>query len=231
MSDFRLLAGRVSLAGQDLQATAAEAFRLAFGQEAAEVQHRPLSPQLARGGQGGLALACAAQAGRIDFDIAAAGAAPGAPPAFIADRAGYAARLGAVFAAVRSPGFTQAAARVALRTQMAQVCADVAAANRAIMPVIRESYRPTLNQEQDFLLQLTNQFPSGRVRGLPLNLKVRWSVEADAAGAATAAVTFDTDTGAGDRAFTAEEQFLLLDELRQLTARANASLGLNVAGL
>ena len=99
--------------------------------------------------------------------------------------------------------------------------------------MIRESYRPTLNQEEDFVLQLTNKFPSGRVRGLQLNLLVRWSVEPLAADseAAIASVVFDIDTERSERLFSAEEQFLLLDELRQLTSRANSSLSLNIAGL
>lgn len=238
MSDWKILSGRVGLfaTADDLRTAAADGFRQAWGQAAAGVQQRPLSPVAARGARGALALACITQPGRIEFEVAAdAGDSLEPGPAFVEDVHAYAGCLGEAFAAVRSPGFAAAADRVALRTQLACICADVPAANRAIMPVIRESYRPTLDDEEQFVLQLTNRFPAGRVRGIELSLLVRWSVE-DArltgdGGHASACVLFDIDTAPSGRTFTAEEQFLLLDELRQLTSRANRSLGLNVDGL
>jgi hypothetical protein len=239
MGDWRPLAGRVSLfAAEPNPATSAsETFRRVWGLPAEFSQPRshPQGPAIARGRKGALGLACTAQADRVDFDLRRARAddAPRSGLDRIEDLREYGQRLDEVFLAAKDPGLVTAASRVELFTGFALACADVPAANREIMQVIRETYRPSLDAEEAFVLQVNNKFPSGRVKDIELNLLVRWSVEAPDGNVefTTASVFFDISTGPSERGFDGGEQYLLLDELRQLTSRAQRTLNLNIDGL
>lgn len=184
MSTWKPLAGRISFNADTPpgeKPIASELFRQGWGADAQSFQQppNPLMPSIAQGIQSGMLATCAVLPNRIDFALApnVQGAKNDRPTLVtIESVTALYDELTQVAANLRSGSLLVPTpfARPSVYMQFLSPEETLLAGNQRIADVIPTSYRPKLEKEDSFALQLSQSLQVGEIT---LNALVRWSVE------------------------------------------------------
>jgi len=187
MTTWKALTGRISLfsagtpPGPSLSAL--ELYRRAWGSNPDNFHSsgNPLSPALAQGKIDGLSVACVLQPVRVDFNVG-----PVPPPqdatdlsfSVIEDTRRLHSELSRLVDFVGGDtGLSNPVNRVGLYVQFVAEERAVEDANKTLLNVIPAKYRPRLENEEDFILQLNAPNVSPGVEGVRMNYITKWSVD------------------------------------------------------
>jgi len=189
VTDWKPLSGRLGLVASgpttrgNLSVPAI--YKAAFGVDAQNFQQapNPLLPSIAQGSKAGMTATCSLAANRVDFNLSPAnpsGSISGPTLQLIDNPTFFYSELLHIATSIcdGSVVLPNEFDRATIFIQLASIELDVETANRALVRVIPEQYRPKLQGEEAFALQINNPktIESGG-ESLRLNFLTKWSVE------------------------------------------------------
>jgi len=245
MSEWKIQQGRVSLlpsvAGMGKLPSPLKLFTAIWDREPENFQNpahiNPLSPAIANGDIGEMVGGITVHPLRIDITLSAlAPTQLATSPILIGDVARYWENMRLLAARVADLDIPLTIGRVASFTQVTDIEADRASANKIISRVLPAPFTGALTDERDFTLQLNKPAKSQSVDGIEMNYLTRWSVDViqlltlniatqveqgnnaspsamhSVASFTAANISFDFNNAQVERALTDQEQSLLLTE-------------------
>jgi hypothetical protein len=226
-------------------------------------QANPLAPAIAIGKRGDMMAVCSIHPTRVDFSLSPATPSLGETEEtekrsfpLIEDASQLCAELLAIIGVVSSGAISGQFNRVALNVQFFALTESLAEANKALTMVIPRQHGVKIADEEDFIFQINQPFPSRTADGIKMNSITKWSVDrlqvltfavqtggAQGPGLASAAsimpqqvtftaasVSFDINNVPAENPLSAANQSSLLREALTATAQAQQEIGLNVEG-
>jgi hypothetical protein len=189
MSAWKAFAGRISLFPA-LSATTAlppalDLYQRGWGgsPESFQSSTNPLMPAVAQGRRGNLAVSCTVHQTRIDFNLS-----PPPPPnarrpdgrvsfSLIEDTRQFGSELERLVGFIGGGAVGASVLRVGLFVQLLRLTATVEEANRALVGIMPEQYRPKLKDEEELVFQVNRPRMSSQIQGVKMNRVERWSME------------------------------------------------------
>lgn len=187
MDDWKVANSRVTLfpdivVGSAPQAVAMELYRAIWGADPDNFQKQPnpMLPSSSAQGRIGKAMAtCMVQASRVDFNLAPA------PPVgttitrdsfpLFDDLKQVRRELHRIIDGIGSG--LPPILRVSLYFHIVKLAPDAASANRLLVTAIPKQYAPTLENEEDFVLQINRPYQRGEAPQVKMNAVLKWSVD------------------------------------------------------
>lgn len=185
MNEWKALIGRISLflGASSLEMPSALAlFTTVWGSEPTSFQGptSPISRSQAEGKHAGLGAVCSVNPARIDLTLTPIGSeGESEPPKLpvIDDSKQLHDELVRLVAIVDKGLVPNPILRIAFFLQFVYVTANWTEANKVIMSIVPEQYRPKLGGEEEFLLRMNYPAKSQSVDQVMLNLITKWSAD------------------------------------------------------
>ena len=142
-------------------------------------QPNPLAPAVAQGKLGPLTISCVAHLSRVDFNFNPGDLPPPSPTSLqvIDDSARLYAELVSLIAATGRGLTAVPMTRIALYVHFITLLPSMPEANRLISGILPPRYRLSLEDEEDFVLQVNRPRPAAQAAGLRMNYITKWSVD------------------------------------------------------
>ena len=185
MSDWNVISGRISLfPGPSTQAlpSALELYKKVWENEPANFQgaSSPLAPSVAQGTRSTLALTSSVHPSRVDFNLAGSPREmdAGPPQLMVIENTRELHDEMSRIARLIGTGLTSTSIlRVATFMQLVFIQPSISEANKALMSRMPEQYRLALQDEEEFICQISRPRSSTTVPNIKLNFINKWSVE------------------------------------------------------
>jgi len=263
MNQWKALNGRITLLPAAFTssplASALELYRRVWGVDPDSFQKLPnaLAPTLAQGKLGDMMATCSAHPTRIDLNLVPAP--DNEVPmsiALIEDTSQLRSKLLEIVDAINRGSIEGSIARVALGLHFLVPKESCAEANKTLISVIPDRYGVRITDEEDFIFQINQPYPSRKAKDYRMNAVTKWSVDrlqvltfsvqAGSAGAPqvassapvmpqtktfmAASVSFDFSNVPTEHPLSPASQSSLLGEALAGVAQKQQEVGLHVEG-
>lgn len=183
MDVWKAIQARVSVfTSAPLLPSVLDLYKAMWNGEPDNLQKSPnrMMPSSAKARRGNLTIGCQLLPQRIDFYIAAS-----PKPSqnrfegfdLIEDASELRRELLAIVTNIGKMTISDKINRIAFSAQFHSIKSSIAEANKAIVVVIPERYRPQLQTEEEFILQINNVRASNEFKDIRMNYISKWSVE------------------------------------------------------
>ncbi len=187
MNKWNALLGRITLfpsveAGQKLP-SALGLYSKIWGDDPENFQKpiNPLMPSAAVGRKGKISVSCSVHPSRVDFNLSPMAEQGEQVPEntlqMIVDTDQLHDELNRIIGLIREGIGVDHVSRAALAVQFAMVVSTFSEANATLRKFMPTEYRPSLTDEEDFMMQVNKPKVFDEPEGLRINFLTKWSVE------------------------------------------------------